>query len=117
MKGIAAAATPNIVTTATDVAADTSVSMANVAEEARGSTPSQLPKKAKAREYQTGGDTRRCLSTQQRKSIMGLRTIGLRGGRGAPGVSRGVAGCARRGQPESAMSTLLSRRHRSMTSS
>ena len=71
MKGIAAAATPNIVTTATDVAADTSVSMANVAEEARGSTPSPLPKKAKAREYQTG-DTRRCQPSSE-SPIMGLR--------------------------------------------
>ena len=90
MKGIAAAATPNIVTTATDVAADTSVSMANVAEEARGSTPSPLPKKAKAREYQTG-DTRRCQPSSE-SPIMGLRhdrvAWGAGGARCFPGRCR-----------------------------
>jgi len=92
MKGIAAAATPNIVTTATDVAADTSVSMANVAEEARGSTPSPLPKKAKAREYQTG-DTRRCLSTQQRKPHHGIAArSGCVGGGGRPAFPGAVPG-------------------------
>jgi len=108
MKGIAAAATPNIVTTATDAAADTDVH----GKRCRRSTrkyPSPLPKKTKAREYQTVTHDDAC-STQQRKPHHGIAApIGLcwwEGGGRCTGPFRGSAGFARRGQPEAAMSTL-----------
>ena len=83
MKGIAAAATPNIVTTATDAAADTDVH----GKRCRRSTrkyPSPLPKKTKAREYQTVTHDDAC-STQQRKPHHGIAArSGCVGGGGRP---------------------------------